>query len=94
MAADAAASRKKFERRQPVPISTLPADLWLVQHVALALGRSESWVYKRAAEGSLPHSKRTGGLTFVPAQVMAWVNGKEPASQRPATVAPTRSSRR
>lgn len=100
VAGAASPPRKKFARRQPVPLAQLPTDLWLVEHVALALGRSDSWVYKRAAEGTLPYTKRTGGLVFIPAEVMAWLTAKDDERKpvkrtsrtRPAG-APTRSRR-
>ncbi|QSQ19282.1 helix-turn-helix domain-containing protein [Pyxidicoccus parkwayensis] len=76
------AARKK-PRRAPVPLDQLPKDLWLKEHVAAALGRSVSWVYKKAEAGLLPHSKRVGGLMFVPSQVMAWATAQDATPTKP-----------
>ncbi|WP_407667010.1 helix-turn-helix domain-containing protein [Myxococcus guangdongensis] len=69
--------------------------MWLVEHVAKALGRSESWVYKRVAEGVLPHTKRTGGLVFIPAHVMTWLTAEDdsPKASRRTTRAKSARSR-
>jgi len=67
--------RRAYTKREPVPLDQLPRDVWLVSHVAQALGMSESWVYKRVAEQAIPHTKRRGMLRFDPVKVMEWAKG-------------------
>ena len=67
----------------------LPMDrLWTVHQAAAFLGRSTSWVYKKAELGDLPRARGMGwGLRFVPAELHALARGDASPS---ATVLPLR----
>lgn len=64
---------RKHRRTVPVPLSQLPADLWTVEHVALYLGKSQDWVYRRTAEGVLPVHKIGAANRYLPGEIVAWV---------------------
>ncbi len=54
----------------------LPPDnaLWDVRAAAKFLGRSVSWVYHKAEDGTLPVKRLGGwGLRFIPGELRAWV---------------------
>ncbi len=83
-----AGRRRARARRQPqraaasqqvvanVGEAQLPPDnaLWDVHAAAKFLGRSVSWVYHRAEDGTLPVKRLGGwGLRFIPAELRAWV---------------------
>ncbi len=80
-------TRGRARRREPVrtmPSSAgapLPADneLWDVHVAARFLGRSVSWVYHKAEDGTLPVKRLGGwGLRFVPGELRAWVERGAP----------------
>lgn len=68
--------KRKYTKREPVPREQLPKDFWLVEHVAAYLGRSQSWVHKAAASGTLVCTTRCGRLHFDPDKVVAWAKGQ------------------
>lgn len=48
-------------------------ELWDLKHAALFLKMSESWVYKRVADGTLPVRRLNGfSLRFEPSELRAW----------------------
>ena len=48
----------------------LPGEpLWTVAEVASFLNMSESWVYKRSTDNSLPYIKVGGSLRFKPEEI-------------------------
>lgn len=58
------------------PRASLPPDdeLWDVTAAARFLGRSVSWVYHRAEDGTLPVRRLAGwGVRFIPSELRAWV---------------------
>jgi predicted DNA-binding transcriptional regulator AlpA len=75
---------KPGERLRSMPSSAakpLPPDneLWDVHVAARFLGRSVSWVYHKAEDGTLPVKRLGGwGLRFVPGELRAWVERGAP----------------
>jgi predicted DNA-binding transcriptional regulator AlpA len=75
---------KRGERLRSMPSSAgapLPPDneLWDVHVAARFLGRSVSWVYHKAEDGTLPVKRLGGwGLRFVPGELRAWVERGAP----------------
>jgi excisionase family DNA binding protein len=67
---------RKRQRREPVPRSELPPDVWKVEHVAAFLACSRDYVYDQVAQGKLPHAKRGSLLFFDPAKVCGWAKGE------------------
>jgi len=68
--------RKPRERVQRAVPAALPPDseLWDVHAAARFLGRSVSWVYHKAEDGTLPARRLGGwGIRFIPAELRAWV---------------------
>ncbi|WP_223643995.1 helix-turn-helix domain-containing protein [Corallococcus sp. EGB] len=63
---------KKRQRRKPVPLEELPTGLWTVGDCARYLGKSDDWVYKRSADGTLPMRKHGADNRYVPAEIVAW----------------------
>jgi excisionase family DNA binding protein len=51
--------------------------LWTVKDVAAYLKLSESWVNKRAADGTLPTLRIGRALRFEPDAIRAWMRGEE-----------------
>ena len=65
--------RERVQRAVP---AALPPDseLWDVHAAARFLGRSVSWVYHKAEDGTLPARRLGGwGIRFIPAELRAWV---------------------
>ncbi len=58
-----------------VPAALPPdSELWDVHAAARFLGRSVSWVYHKAEDGTLPARRLGGwGIRFIPAELRAWV---------------------
>lgn len=46
------------------------------QEVAELIGKSVSWIQRKAADGTLPHRKVGRDLRFVRSEVEAWVEGQ------------------
>jgi len=75
---------KRGERLRSTPSSAttpLPPDneLWDVHVAARFLGRSVSWIYHKAEDGTLPVKRLGGwGLRFVPGELRAWVERGAP----------------
>ncbi|HET9595096.1 MAG TPA: helix-turn-helix domain-containing protein [Anaeromyxobacteraceae bacterium] len=47
------------------------------------LGRSVSWVYHKAEDGTLPVKRLGGwGIRFIPAELRAWVAADEASGRR------------
>jgi predicted DNA-binding transcriptional regulator AlpA len=68
-------------RTTPADPAPLPPDneLWDVHAAARYLGRSVSWVYHKAEDGTLPVKRLGGwGLRFVPGELRAWVEKGAP----------------
>lgn len=68
--------RKPRERVQRALPAALPPDseLWDVRAAARFLGRSVSWVYHKAEDGTLPARRLGGwGIRFIPVELRAWV---------------------
>ncbi|WP_163869642.1 helix-turn-helix domain-containing protein [Myxococcus eversor] len=74
---------RKRAKRTPVPRSELPADVWLVEHVAKFAGKSDGWVYSLVAAGEIPFTKRGGALYFDPETIARWLVGKPVAVTPP-----------
>lgn len=75
-AAPRPAVRKPRERvRRALPAALPPdSELWDVHAAARFLGRSVSWVYHKAEEGTLPARRLGGwGIRFIPAELRARV---------------------
>lgn len=75
-AARRSAGRKPRERVQRAFPAELPPDseLWDVHAAARFLGRSVSWVYHKAEDGTLPARRLGGwGIRFIPGELRAWV---------------------
>lgn len=62
--------------------------LWTWRDVATYLGVKRSWVYARAADGTLPSVRPAGLLRFVPEEVRAWAEAA--ASGSVVSVGPRR----
>jgi len=68
--------RKPRERVQRALPTALPPDseLWDVHAAARFLGRSVSWVYHKAEDGTLPARRLGGwGIRFIPGELRTWV---------------------
>jgi excisionase family DNA binding protein len=59
-----------------VPSHRSPEALWRVEDVAKFLSLSESWVYKSAADGSLPSVRIGAALRFDPEQIRKFAKGE------------------
>lgn len=71
--------------RTPGGSAPLPPDdeLWDVHAAARYLGRSVSWVYHKAEDGTLPVKRLGGwGIRFIPAELRAWVAADEASGRR------------
>jgi excisionase family DNA binding protein len=62
----------KFEECESDKKVPLFEHLWTVEQVASYTGMSESWVYRRASEGSIPRLYIANRLRFVPSEVQEW----------------------
>ncbi len=76
MSNDCTCTTTKRQKREPVPRSQLPPDIWHVEHAAAFLGLSVSTVHKLSARGELPCSRPAGRLFFDPDTVVAWAKGE------------------
>lgn len=65
--------------KQTEPTSIAPAadSLWTVSDVMAYLKASQSWVYGKVADGSLPALRVGGLLRFKSSTVIAWAEGTE-----------------
>src|SRR5690242_18967059 len=50
--------------------------MWKAEDVATFLRASKSWVYERAAEGTIPCIRISGMLRFSPEKIRAFANGE------------------
>jgi excisionase family DNA binding protein len=53
-------------------------SLWTVDDVARYFQRSKSWVYHKAADGTLPRLNLGGTLRFDPDDLRAWAKRQKP----------------
>ena len=61
-------------------VTVVPDALWDVHDVAGFLKLSASWVFKRAADGTLPTLRIGRSLRFNPEAIRAWVANSPTAS--------------
>lgn len=52
--------------------------LWNVEAAAQYLGVTRHWVYRRCADGTLPHKKIGNRTRLIPAEVRAWAAKQGP----------------
>lgn len=74
--ARSAGEKRKRVRRKPVPASQLPTDWWEVEDCALYLGKSDDWVYKKTADGTLPSHKHGRSNRYKPVEIVAWADAQ------------------
>ncbi|WP_141257851.1 MULTISPECIES: helix-turn-helix domain-containing protein [Myxococcus] len=70
-------AKQKRVRRQPVPLENLPAGLWTVRDCALYLGKSDDWVYRRSADGTLPVRKHGADNRYHRDEIVEWARRLE-----------------
>ena len=63
-------------RPQPPASPAEGGGLWNARQAAAFLGTSVSWVYHRAAEGTIPCVRLGHNLRFQPEALRAWVRGE------------------
>ena len=80
--AASAMPRKTRVRRKPVPMSELPTDWWEVEDCAKYLGKSNDWVYKKTADGTLPHYKHGHANHYLPAEIVSWAKAQAAGSKK------------
>lgn len=51
-------------------------EVWGVEELAATLRMSRSWVYKRVAERSIPHTRVGRSVRFFPHEIHAWLGGQ------------------